>query len=74
GSVATVSLGPSVSDFGGYVGEGKKAFSGDALTLEKVNAFDKDNALPFHNASRFSLFFYDKVQASSGSVFGSLDK
>ncbi|HLY03657.1 MAG TPA: DUF4397 domain-containing protein [Candidatus Cybelea sp.] len=74
GNVATVALGSGVSDFGGYVGKGNQAFPGDALTLRQVSAFDKQNELPFHNATRLSLFFYDKVQGSSGSVFGSLDK
>ena len=74
GNVATVSLGSGVSDFGGYAGKANKAFSGDALTLKEVNAFDKRSELPFHNASRLSLFFYDQAAGKSGSVFGSLDK
>lgn len=75
GSVVTVSLGASVSNFGGYTGRGSKPFTGGDLTLAGVNAFDKRNALPFHNALRFSLFLFDaKSGSASGPVFGSLDR
>ena len=54
---------------------GSKPFTGGDLTLAGVNAFDKRNALPFHNASRFSLFLFDaKSGSASGPVFGSLDQ
>jgi hypothetical protein len=75
GNVVTVSLGASVSNFGGYAGRGSKPFTGGDLTVAGVNAFDKHNALPFHNASRFSLFLFDaKSGSASGPVFGSLDR
>jgi hypothetical protein len=73
GNVVTVSLGASVSNFGGYAGQGDKPFTGGDLTLASVDTFDKHGELPFHNASRFSLFLFD-VGASSGPVFGSLDR
>jgi hypothetical protein len=75
GNVVTVSLGTSVSNFGGYAGRGDKPFTGGALTLASVNTFDKHDELPFHNASRFSLFLFDaKSGSASGPVFGSLDR
>jgi hypothetical protein len=73
GEVVTLSLGANVSNFGGYTGKGKKPFARGKLTLAHVDTFDKHNVLPFHNASRFSLFLFD-VGASSGPVFGSLDR
>ena len=87
GNVVTVSLGASVSNFGGYTGHGNKPFTCGssppvlcgALTLAHVDTFDKHNELPFHNASRFSLFLFDAASGSSsgtsgGPVFGSLDR
>ena len=45
------------------------------LPLSQVNSFDKKNVLPFHNASRLSLFLFDTSgSGSSGPVFGSLDR
>jgi hypothetical protein len=73
GDVVTVSLGAKVSNFGGYAGHGKKPFAQGDVTLASVNTFDKDNVLPFHNATRFSLFLFD-VKSGSGPVFGSLDQ
>lgn len=73
GSIATISLGGTVSNFGGYVGKGIKAFSKSALALAQVDTFDKKNVLPFHNASRLSLFLFD-LKAGSGPVIGSLDR
>ncbi|MGC9993528.1 MAG: DUF4397 domain-containing protein [Candidatus Cybelea sp.] len=73
GDVVTVSLGAKVSNFGGYAGQGKKPFAHGDVTLASVNTFDKDNVLPFHNATRFSLFLFD-VKSGSGPVFGSLDE
>jgi hypothetical protein len=72
GEVVTVSLGASVSNFGGYTGKRKEPFAHGDVTLESVDTFDKHNVLPFHNASRFSLFLFD-IGSSSGPVFGSLD-
>ncbi len=75
GNLVTVPLGASVSNFGGYTGKGSKPFTGGDLTLAGVNAFDKHNELPFHTASRFSLFLFDtKSGSTSGPVFGSLDR
>jgi hypothetical protein len=73
GKVVTVSLGASVSNFGAYAGKGTKPFPRGELTLANVDSFDKHNLLPFHNASRFSLFLFDTGNAS-GPVFGSLDR
>ncbi|MGC9993441.1 MAG: DUF4397 domain-containing protein [Candidatus Cybelea sp.] len=75
GDVVTVSLGASVSNFGGYAGHGNKPFTGGDVTLASVNTFDKHNVLPFHNALRFSLLLFDaKSGSTSGPVFGSLDR
>jgi len=73
GNVVTVSLDANVSNFGGYAGRGNKPFANGDVTLASVNTFDKHNVLPFHNASRFSLFLFDAGN-SSGPVFGSLDR
>ena len=73
GTVATVSVGQSVSDFGGYVGHGTTPLSNGALTLAHVDAFDNKNVLPFHNASRLSLFVFDPKVGANGPVFGSMD-
>jgi hypothetical protein len=73
GTVATVSLGGSVTNLGAYVGTGTTPITHGTLTPVQVNAFDTTNALPFNAATRFSLFFFDVGQAS-GPVFGSLDK
>ncbi len=73
GDVATISLGKSVSDFGGYAGAASKPLG--AFTLEQIDSFDRKNVLPFHVAGRLSLFLYDPGPASNpGPVFGSLDK
>jgi hypothetical protein len=75
GNVATVSLGKSVTNFGGYVGHGTQPFTNGALTLANLDSFDKRNALPFHNAARLSLFLFDaKTGSSIGPVVGSLDQ
>jgi hypothetical protein len=73
GDIATVSVGKSVSDFGGYVGHGNTPLGNGALTPSQVNAFDAKNALPFHKASRLSLFLFDPKTGANGPVFGSLD-
>ena len=71
GGVATVSLGKSVSDFGGYVAVGSNQIG--ALTLAQIDSFDSRNALPFHRAARLSLFLFDPKPGSNGPVFGSID-
>lgn len=73
GSVATVDLGKSVSNFGGYVG--KPSATIGTATPQQLNAFDRHNVLPFHVAARLSLFLFDaKPSTAVGPVFGSLDK
>jgi Domain of unknown function (DUF4397) len=73
GNVVTVSLGESVSDFGGYAGHGTQPLNKGALTVANVNSFDAKNELPFHNAGRLSLFLFDPVGSNGPGVFGSLD-
>jgi hypothetical protein len=74
GSVASVSLGNSVSDFGGYVGKGIQPIQNGALTLVSVDGFDSSNALPFNGSGRLSLFVFDpKSGSAAGPVFGNLD-
>ncbi len=77
GNVVTVGLGKSVTDLGGYAGHGTAPImcSGrkcGALTVAQINSFDTNSALPFNNAGRLSLFFFD-VNGAVGPVFGSLD-
>jgi len=77
GNVVTVALGKSVTDLGGYAGHGTTPIecSGrkcGALTVAQINSFDTNNALPFNNAGRLSLFFFD-LNGAKGPVFGSLD-
>jgi hypothetical protein len=75
GNVATVSLSKGVTNFGGYAGHGTQPFAGGALTPASLDSFDKRNALPFHSASRLSLFLFDAKPGSSiGPVVGSLDQ
>jgi len=72
GSVATVSLGKSVTNTGGYV---KPPNPHATMTPALIDTFDTKNALPFHNASRLSLFLFDpKSGSSTGPVVGSLDE
>ncbi|HEY3674606.1 MAG TPA: DUF4397 domain-containing protein, partial [Candidatus Tumulicola sp.] len=59
GSVASVLLGKSASNFGGYAGQGNKPFANGALTLAAVNSFDQRNVLPFNAATRMSLILID---------------
>lgn len=73
GSVATVTLAKSVANVGGYVGEGVKPFTGGTITPSRIDSFDKHNALPFHSASRLSLFLFD-ANNSLGPLYGSLDR
>ena len=73
GSVVTVPLGARVSNFGGYAGPQGTPLG--ELTPAQIDSFDSRNALPFHQASRLSLFLYDpKTGSSHGPVFGSLDR
>lgn len=73
GSVATVTLGKSVSDIGGYAGQSSNPLG--TVTPSQIDAFDRHNALPFHAISRLSVFLYDPKGGSSiGPVFGSLDQ
>ncbi len=75
GQVATVALGSSVSNFGGYVGNGVTPITGGTVTPVQVNGFDAKNLLPFQAATRLSLFLFDtKSGTTKGPVFGSLDK
>lgn len=76
GSVVTVSLGKSVVDFGGYVGNGNHPLFNGAIALSAVDSLDATNALPFNNAGRLSLFLFDPNSGGlpSGPVFGSLDQ
>ncbi|MBV8149189.1 MAG: DUF4397 domain-containing protein, partial [Candidatus Eremiobacteraeota bacterium] len=74
GRLAEVSLGSKVSDFGAYVGRGTKPITGGSITLQSVDSFDARNTLPFHNATRLSLFVLDASPgAQIGPVFGILD-
>lgn len=74
GALANVALGSTVSDFGAYVGTGTTPVSGGSVTLQSVDSFDGRNVLPFHNASRLSLFVLDSSPgANAGPVFGVLD-
>jgi hypothetical protein len=73
GSVKTVNLGKSVSDFGGYAGKASSPLG--TLTPKQLNAFDKHNVLPFHVAARLSLFLFDPSTGSvPGPLFGNLDQ
>ena len=74
GSVATVALGSRVSGIGGYAGRGTKPLPGGSLAPCQIDAFDRHNAVPFHNAARLSLFVLDPLSGSTiGPVIGSLD-
>jgi Domain of unknown function (DUF4397) len=73
GEVATVTLAKSVSNLGGYAGMPAKPLG--KLTLEEIDPHDTRNVLPFHVATRLSLFLLDPGTGSeSGPVFGSLDQ
>ncbi len=74
GNLVTVSLGKSVSDFGGYVGTGTTPVMNGALALSSVDSIDANNVLPFNDAGRLSLFLFDPGSGSvAGPVFGNLD-
>jgi hypothetical protein len=73
GSLATVTLGKRVTNTGGYAGPTSKPLG--ALTAAQINAFDRRNVLPFHQAARLSLFLFDpKSGSAQGPLFGSLDQ
>lgn len=73
GNVTTVTLGKSVSDFGGYVGPSSSPLG--TMTPSQINSFDSHNVLPFHVAARLSLFLFDPKGGSvPGPLFGSLDE
>src|SRR5262249_39818898 len=76
GNVATVSLGKSVTNLGGYVGHGATPITCGGspcgkVTVAQLNSFDRKGALPFNKASRLSLFVFDPK--NTASTFGSLD-
>lgn len=73
GDVTTVSLGKSISNVGGYAGKAGAPIG--AVTPSQIDAFDRHNALPYHNIARLSLFLFDTKSSSGiGPVFGSLDQ
>jgi hypothetical protein len=73
GDVATVTIGKSVSNIGGYAGPPSKPLG--TLTLAQIDPHDKHNVLPFHVATRLSLFLIDPGTGSpTGPLFGSLDR
>jgi len=73
GNIETVSLGKSVSNFGGYAGNASNPLG--AFTIVQIDSFDSHNVLPFNAVNRFSLFLFDpKPGSSNGPVFASLDK
>lgn len=73
GNVMTVSLGKTVTDIGGYAG--KTGAPAGTVTPSQIDAFDRHNALPYHNIARLSLFLFDpKTGSGIGPVFGSLDR
>ncbi len=75
GEIATANVGTHVTNFGGYVGHGTTPVEHGAITVQSVNSFDTAGALPFHNATRLSLFFLDpKGGQPLGPVLGSLDQ
>jgi len=72
GSEVTVSLGKSVTDFGGYAGPAGAPLG--TVTPSQIDSFDSKNALPFNAVARLSLFLFDSTTSSSQRVFGSLDQ
>lgn len=80
GNLATVTVGKRVSDFGGYAAASScpPPTPPNCLTPKEINAFDKGNALPFHSATRLSLFLFDPKPGNPsgppGPLFGSLDR
>jgi hypothetical protein len=81
GNVTTVGLGKQVSNLGGYASTTScptPPTPPNCLTLKQIDSFDSKNDLPFHNATRLSLFLLDpkpgNPSGSPGPLFGSLDK
>ena len=73
GDVATATIGKSVSNIGGYVGTPSNTLG--TLTLAQIDPHDKHNVLPFHVATRLSLFLLDPGTGNPpGPVFGNLDR
>jgi hypothetical protein len=73
GNVATVTIGKSVSNIGGYAGMPSKPLG--TVTLAQIDPHDKHNVLPFHVATRLSLFLLDPHTGNPpGPLFGSLDR
>lgn len=74
GEIATASLGKSATNVGGYVGKGVSPVPNGTLVPHQIDEFDGRNALPYHAASRLSLFVVDPSGSGLGPVFGSLDQ
>lgn len=82
GNVATVTLGKSATNFGGWAATtscaNTSSRSRHCLTLVEINPFDKHNVLPFHNATRLSLFLFDAAPSNpypqKGPLLGELDQ
>jgi hypothetical protein len=77
GNLATVTLGKSISNFGGYAATAScpKPPPPNCVTPAQIDSFDKHNALPFHAIGRLSLFLFDpKSGTTIGPVFASLDR
>jgi len=72
GSVATVTLGKSVTNVGGFVGTAPKPIA--TMTPAQINGLDSKNALPYYNAYRLSLFLFDPTSSGLGPIFGALDQ
>lgn len=73
GNVATVTIGKSVSNIGGYTGPLSNPLG--ELTAAQIDPHDKHSVLPFHVATRLSLFLLDPGTGNPpGPVFGSLDR
>lgn len=72
GTMTTVTVGKSVTNFGAYVGA--KSSPIGQITPSQLNTFDKHNVLPFHAIERLSLFLFTNPGSTSGEVFGSLDR
>jgi hypothetical protein len=71
GTLATVSLGKSVTDIGGYAGESSGRLG--EVTPSQISGFDSENVLPFELQRRLSLFVFDFKGSGTPRVFGSLD-
>lgn len=82
GNVATVALGKSVANLGGWSATAScpttSTLPAKCLTLAQINSFDKHNVLPFNNATRLSLFLFDAAPSNpypqKGPLLGALDQ